>query len=254
MYINMKKHILSNAIMMVALFRIVAAVLEGFFRFIIRKNSALTPDMTDSYLWNVQLGISFLQILVSTTIFYMAWKKLNHYMKLVPINDQKEMGDLQKEFLGKNIASLSVSSISRLLQLWAVIFVGAELIYDFTSIMYRRFIAVLMEALSTGTGLSDGTFIMLYNMTHGFKYLEILTAILLGVVMTGIFLNDRFLKGLCLAILLLFLLAFSLFQMQTVSLMGRNIGIVWTSIIYHVTETLGLVLFSFYLSTRYKGL
>ena len=254
MYINMKKHILSNAIMMVAVIRIVAAALEGFCRFIIKKSSGLSPDMMDTYSWNLQMCISVLQIIVTTTVFFVSWKKLNHYMELVPKDDQKEMGDLQKEFLGKNIASLSVSSISRLLQLWAVIFVGAELIYDFTSIMYRRFIAVLMDALATGTGLSDGTFVLLYNMTHGFKYLEILTAILLGVVMTGIFLNDRFLKGFCLVTLVLFMLAFGLLRMHTVSLMGREIGIVWTSIIYHVTETLGLALFSFYLANRYKGL
>jgi hypothetical protein len=175
-------------------------------------------------------------------------------MNLIPENDQKEMGDLQKEFLGGNIASLSVSSISRLLQLWAVIFVGAELIYDFTSIMYRRFISILMDALSSGSALSDGTFVMLYNMTHGFKYLEILSAILLGVVITGIFLNDRFLKLFCLIILLVFLLAFGVLRMQTVYLLGREIGIVWTSIIYHATETLGLIVFSYYLAKRYKGL
>jgi hypothetical protein len=132
--------------------------------------------------------------------------------------------------------------------------VGAELIYVFTSIMYRRFIGILMDALSLGEGMTDGTFVMLYNMTHGFKYLEILSAILLGVVMTGIFLNDRFLKLSSMAILLVFLISFSALQMQTVYLMGREIGIVWTSLIYHVTETLGLFLLSLYLSRHYKGL
>ena len=51
-----------------------------------------------------------------------------------------------------------------------------------------------------------------------------------------------------------YLLAFGLFQMQTVSLMGREIGIVWTSIIYHITETAGLLILSLYLTKRYKGL
>jgi hypothetical protein len=164
------------------------------------------------------------------------------------------MGELQKEVFGENIASLSVESVNRLLQLWAVIFVGAELIYVFTSIMYRRFIGMLMDALSQGEAMSDGTFVMLYNMTHGFKYLEILSAILLGVVVTGIFLNDRILKISSLAILLLFLLCFGAMQMQTVYLMGREVGIVWTSLIYHATETLGLFLLSLYLTIKYKGL
>ena len=120
--------------------------------------------------------------------------------------------------------------------------------------MYRRFIGMLIDALSESDGMTDGTFVMLYNMTHGFKYLEILAAILLGVVMTGIFLNDRYLKLFSLVILVMFLLAFSVLQMQTVYLMGREIGIVWTSIIYHVTETIGLVALSVYLAKAYRGL
>ena len=135
-----------------------------------------------------------------------------------------------------------------------MIFICAELIYDFSSIMYRRFIAILMSIFDQASNLTDSTFILLYNMTHGFKYLEILVAILLGIVMTGIFLNDKYLKLASLVILILFLLSFSILQMQTVYLLGREIGIVWTSIIYHFTETLGLILLSAYLSKRYKGL
>ena len=255
MYINVKKHILSNAIMKVALTKILAAFCEGSLRVLLQRASTDSPDMLDIKLWHAQLIISLIQIFVTAIIFYRTWRKLNHYMTLVPKDDQQGMADLQKEFLGKNkIASLSISSVNRLLQLWAVIFIGAELIYLFTSIMYRRFIAMLMDALSEGSGMSDGTFVMLYNMTHGFKYLEILAAILLGVVMTGIFLNDRYLKLSSLVILLLFLGSFALFQMQTVNLMGRAVGIVWTSIIYHVTETVGLICLSLYLTKRYRGL
>ncbi len=255
MYINVKKHILSNAILTVAVTKIVAALCEGTMRIILQKASVQSPDMLDIKLWHAQLAISLIQICVTAIVFYITWRKLNHYMNLVPEDDQQGMTDLQKEYLGKNrIASLSVSSVNRLLQLWAVIFIGAELIYLFTSIMYRRFIGMLMDALSEGSGMSDGTFVMLYNMTHGFKYLEILAAILLGVVMTGIFLSDRYLKLASLIILVLFLGSFALFQMQTVYLMGREVGIVWTSIIYHTTETVGLICLSLYLSRRYRGL
>ena len=254
MYISVKKHILSSSILKVAVVKIVAAFCEGLLRIILQKTSSATPDMLDIYLWRSQLVISALQIILVAVIFYFSWQKLNHYMKLVPKEDQQGFGELQKEYLKDKIASLSVSSVNRLLQLWAVIFIGAELIYDFTSIMYRRFIAMLMDALSANSGMSDGTFVMLYNMTHGFKYMEILAAILLGVVMTGIFLNDKYLKISSLVILLLFLLSFGVLQMQTVYLMGREIGIVWTSLIYHVTETLGLVILSLYLTKAYKGL
>ena len=254
MYISVDKHVLSKAIMMTAVVKLLAAMSEGALRFILQKNNSTSPDMLDIMLWHSQIVISLIQIAITAVIFYVAWRRLNHYVSIIPEEDRRSMGELQKEFFGDNIASLSVSSVNRLLQLWAVIFVGAELIYVFTSIMYRRFIAMLMDALSSGEAMTDGTFIMLYNMTHGFKYLEILSAILLGVVMTGIFLNDRYLKLGSLAILLLFLVSFGAIQMQTVFLMGREVGIVWTSLIYHITETLGLFMLSFYLTVRYKGL
>ncbi len=255
MYINIKKHILSNTILSIAVVKIIAAICEGALRTLLEKSDLSTPDMLDIWLWRAQMASSMIQIVIILFLFYSSWKTLNHYMKLVPKEDQQGMGELQKEYFGKNkLASLSVSSVNRLLQLWAVIFIGAELIYDFTSIMYRRFIGMLMDALSSGTAMSDGTFVMLYNMTHGFKYLEILAAILLGVVMTGIFLSDRYLKIASLVILALFLVSFSRFQMQTVYLMGREVGIVWTSIIYHTTETVGLIALSYYLTKKYRGL
>ena len=254
MYISIKKHILSKAIMSTAVIKLAAAIIEGILRFFLQRANTSSPDMLDIMLWHSQLVISLIQIAITGVIFFATWRHLNRYVSVVPAEDRRSMGDLQKEYFGDNIASLSVSSVNRLLQLWAVIFVGAELIYLFTSIMYRRFIGMLMDALSSGQGMSDGTFVMLYNMTHGFKYLEILSAILLGVVMTGIFLNDRYLKLGSLAILLLFLVSFGAFQMQTVNLMGREFGIVWTSLIYHITETLGLFLLSLYLTVRYKGL
>lgn len=241
--------------MLVALVKILAALFEGFCRIVLKKSNITSPDMMDILLWDIQLVNSGIQIVIVALIFLKALKKLNHYMKVIPEDDREEFGNLQKEYLGKNnIASLSVTQVNNLLELWAVIFIGAELIYDFTSIMYRRFIGILMDALSEGSGMTDGTFVMLYNMTHGFKYLEILAAILLGVVMTGIFLNDQYLKLASLGILVVFLMAFGVLQMQTVFLMGREVGIVWTSLIYHFTETVGLVLLSFYLSTRYRGL
>lgn len=255
LYINIKKRILSSTILQVAVVKIIAACLEGALRVILKKSSITSPDMMDIVLWRAQMAISLIQIIVIAFMFFKVWKRLDHYMKLVPKEDQQGMGELQKEVFGKNkLAALSVNSVSRLLQLWAVIFIGAELIYDFTSIMYRRFIGILMDALSSGTAMSDGTFVMLYNMTHGFKYLEILSAILLGVMMTGIFLNDRYLKIASAGILVLFLVSFGVLQMQTVYLMGREVGIVWTSIIYHITETVGLVVLSRYLTKQYKGL
>jgi hypothetical protein len=73
-------------------------------------------------------------------------------------------------------------------------------------------------------------------------------------MMTAIFLRDRRLGIAVLMIAVLFLLAFGILQMQTITFTGREIGIVWTSVIFHLTETVGLFGFSVYLAKHYKGL
>ncbi len=254
MYITGKKPLLSMFILRVAIIKIVAAIIEGVIRIFVNKQSNMAPDMMDILLWRVQVIISMAQIGAVIIVFLIIWKRLKKYLKTVSDEDRTAMGELQREYLGKSLPTLSASSVSRLLQIWAVIFIGAETVYCFIAIMYRRFIGILMDALSEGTAMTDGTFVMIYNMTHGFKYVEILTAILLGVVMTAIFLQDHFLKVASVVVAALFFISFGILQMQTVNLMGKTIGIVWTSIIYHTCETVGLVMLSFYLTRRYKGL
>ncbi|MCR5475182.1 MAG: hypothetical protein K6F28_08285, partial [Lachnospiraceae bacterium] len=66
--------------------------------------------------------------------------------------------------------------------------------------------------------------------------------------------HDHYLKVAAVLITVLFLVSFGIFQMQTIELPGRQIGIVWTSVIYHLTETIGLFLMSVYLVKKYRGL
>jgi len=251
MYLSMKKHLLSKSILYVALVKIISAIFEGIVR-IIFNNNVKSPDMLDDMKFSLTVYSSIFQILVIAVIFFYSAKQMKHYMGLIPEEDKQEMADLQRNYLGNSLSTLNADSVGILLQLWAMIFIGAELVYDFSSIMYRKFISALIGVLSPDAG--DSTFVMLYNMTHGFKYLEILTAILLGVIITGIFLNDNFLKVIATLIAVLFLFSFGLLEMKTFSFLGREIGIVWSSLVYHFTETLGLVLFSLYLQKKYKGL
>jgi hypothetical protein len=254
MYLNKKRHYLSKSILLVALIKIVVTIVFAGFRILLRKYSTAAPDMLENRYWFVQQLSSGIKIISTGIIFYMAWIRLQHDIAVIPAEDREDIRSLQLEYFHGDLPALSAGSISKLLQLWTVIFVGSELIYAFTSLMYRRFIATLMNALALGDGSSSGVFILLYNMTHGFKYLQLLTGLLLGVVATGIFLKDDLLKYMSLAIVVLFLLAFGLFEMQTVLFMGKAIGIVWTSVICHLTETAGLIAFAIYLAREYKGL
>ena len=95
--------------------------------------------------------------------------------------------------------------------------------------------------------------VALYNGTHGFKYIGMFIAIILGILVTGIFLKDRFLWIFSAALTGIFMIAFVTLQMGTITIAGRDYGIVWTAVIFHLVQTIGILLLSVYLRRRYQG-
>ena len=47
-----------------------------------------------------------------------------------------------------------------------------------------------------------------------------------------------------------FVLAFAVMQMNTITLAGRTMGIVWTSVIFHALQTIGLFSIALYLRNK----
>ncbi len=252
MYFSKRTHYLSTSIMAAALIRLFGAMAEGIIRAGINRSARFAPDMLDSFLWKIQTAFCALKAASIIAVFYLSWRKLARSRNLIDEEDRLAMGTLQREVFGKELSSLSADSIEQLLLIWSVILGGAECIYFISSMIYRQFTTQLM--LLVVGGQQYDVFVPLYNLTHGFKYLEMMTAMLLGVAMTAIFLRDRYLNIVSGVIMIIFLLAFSVFQMHFISLPGRQVGIVWTSVIYHLTETVGMFLLSFYLSKHYRGL
>ena len=252
MYFSRHKHLLSVPMMLSALARLACSTCRAIIRIIMNRNNSMTPDMINTFLWRVQTFFSFFEIVVIAVVFYLTWKKLTCFRDTIEADDRKEIGRLQEETLGTKLSSLSAEAIMQLLQLWAVILIGAESVYYISSLIYRRVTSQLILLITDVNQYKD--FFSIYNQTHGFKYLAMLTAILLGIMMTAIFLRDRRLGIAVLMIAVLFLFAFGILQMQTITFTGREIGIVWTSVIFHLTETVGLFGFSVYLAKHYKGL
>ncbi len=93
-----------------------------------------------------------------------------------------------------------------------------------------------------------------YNNTHGFKYIGMFIAVMPGTIMTAIFLRDRLLKLICAGVTIFFMLAFVVVNMGSINLFGMSVGIVWTSIIFHISETVGMMGLAVYLSKMYRGL
>ncbi len=239
--------------MAAALINIITAMISGLLRLILTRNDSITAAMADEISWIIQVIISALQLILLCFLFYYAFRKLGRYMKTVAVDDREAMGKLQEEVFGTKLSVLSAEATRRLLQIWAVILIGVELIYDITSSLYREFVMQLFNMELLTGGIFSGGFTILYNSTHGFKYLGMLIAILLGIMMTGIFLDDRLLKTVASVLAVLFLIAFSVFQMNTISIFGRMVGVVWTSVIFHATETVGLLTVAVYMRTHYQG-
>ncbi|MBE5845086.1 MAG: hypothetical protein E7302_13095 [Butyrivibrio sp.] len=72
MYINIKKHILSIAIMMTAVTKICTALFEGGIRLFLNKQNISSPDMLDDLIWTSTihhvtetLGLVFLSLYLS---------------------------------------------------------------------------------------------------------------------------------------------------------------------------------------------
>ncbi len=254
MYISRKEHYLSNSILFASVVHTATNVLKFCVRAVARNYQNDYTDITDDIIWQCNALSSWLEICLITLFIFSIWKEIKKKLALVNENDQLQMAVLQQEVLGKNTPTLMGTTIYQLLQLWACILIGARLVYYICSNVYRNFVKELGDAIATENGLTTDTFVSLYNNSHGFTYISLLLAIQLGVITTGIFLKDRFLKYSPIILMSFFLISFVILGMQTVTFRGYSIGIVWTSVIFHLVETIGLFTVGMYMRKHYIGL
>ena len=252
MYIEKKNHILSKAIFVTAAANLLIEAGISIYRLILKSGKTIEPDMLSSNIWNAQQLASTLMLFIIAVVFFLAWKKLSHIRNLIPEEDRTEMAKLQEETLGGKRPILSSYSVSQLLQLWAAILLCAQLIYQATSIIYKNFI----EQLYSFADLTDDeTTVMLayiYNNSHGFKYIGMFIAITVGIFITGVFLRDKLLRTVSIVLILLYVAAISVTNMHTINIFGHQIGVVWTSVLFHFLQTIGLIVLSIYLAKEKK--
>lgn len=263
MYINRRTHYLSTALFWAAGIHVFSNAILGTVRYLVGKSDTLSsygPQMVNTVNIIAQMAVSAVQVILMAIVFFTAFDKLKKSLSVISEADRLHMAALQQEALGKSLPTLTGDSIGKLLELWGAILIGVRMVYDVCGLVYRKFIMDLMSMSSAATGavqsasIGRGSFVTIYNNTHGFKYVGLLVAILLGILMTGIFLNDRLLKFITMILMAFFLLSFVLLGMQTFNFGGYSVGIVWTSVIFHLVETLGLLTLGIYLRKRYIGL
>lgn len=144
----------------------------------------------------------------------------------------------------------------KLLGIWGVIFIPIQIINDFCVLLYTRMLQIVEYVLVQSEIDTDGQlYALIYDSTHGFKYICIFLAILLGVIVTAVILERRFLVWFSLIYATAFMVAFTIFRMQSFNLAALNnitIGINWTSLIFHVLTTLGLFFVGLYIYMLYR--
>ncbi len=252
MYLSPEKHILSHTLMQVAIIRLLGAILGGLIRFLLRNTNRF-PDMSNKTITTIQIFLSALILIVSLALMLRAMKLVSRQLNLVPESECREIALLQEDFLGDRNAALSAEVTLKLLQIWSVILIGVQVIYDISTLIYRKFATYLARLLVETETSAENTYVYLYNLTHGFKYQGMFLALLLGAMVTGIFLNDRLMKTSIIIVCILYLLSMAGLEMSSFSFMGQNIGIVWSSVIFHTIETLGLVGMALHLRIHYHG-
>ena len=256
MFLSKDLHILSSALMQTAVLNIASDGVDAVFRKVMAsKISALLPMTGNDYVWYGELFLSTIQIVITFVIFLRARRILTRKMGLVPKNDQSEMAKLQEEYIPDGISTLSMYSIYQLFRIWAFILIGIRIVYDVSSIAYRRMVSEITLMLSDINNVAiSGNLVRMYNNSHGFKYIGMFMAVVIGIFVTGVFLKDRILKIMSAALSSLFMLTFLFVNISSISFRGLFIGVVWTSVFFHILETVGLVILSVYLSKKYRGL
>ena len=253
MYLNKDQHILSSCLALSAMLNMFLQLVNVIIRMVWGRYSS-EPDMLNDVIWYSQVITQAIIIAFTCYIFYRAIIQLRTLESKFDADDSDELGLLQKEYLSNQISTLKLESIYQLLQTWAGILVWTEVMYILTSAQYRDFVSKLYATIPTDTLSSAYDFADIYNSTHGFKYIGMFTALILGLFVTGVFLRDRTLKTASIVLSIVFMIAFGGFQMVTFVTSVKIISIVWTSVIFHCVETVGLVVLAMYLSRHYKGL
>lgn len=255
MHLSKDKHILSNTILKVAVINACAEILGGLVRMILTKGSySDKPDMLNKMVFGTGLSITCVAFLINVAVFALTQKKLKQYKNIFSSEDMEEVEKLQKQYNPTGISTLDIVTTENLLKIWAVILLGIALVYEITTIIYKNFINNLTNMVNISDPQVYEAYVNLYNQTHGFKYSGMLIAVIIGIMITGITLKDRFIRVVAAELMVMFMLAFIFFQQSSFVIGGRAIGIVWTSVIYHLIETVGLMVYALYLRKKYKGM
>lgn len=252
MYINKNKHIVSSFLIIAAIVKCAMMVCVALGRAIFSRSGAEIVAL-NTKVERLELVTAVIQLVIISIVFLIYEKDIVHIKKVIPKEDFAEVALLQQEYSNNNISVLRLDQIDSLLKLWAFILVVMQIIYNFTTELYEQMI-MNMQAIVLQSGMDGEIFIQLYNRSHGFKYICMMSAIMIGIFVSGLFLDDKTLIFTSIGMLCLFMITFMFISSSSMSMLGKNMEIVWSSILFHLFDTAGLLVSAIYIRIRYQGM
>jgi len=134
-----------------------------------------------------------------------------------------------------------------LLNIWGIVFVGVQIYYYLEMIFYDRILEDYFELVDAGEAYNA-----FYAGTHGFKYAPMFVGIMFGIAMTGIMLKDKFVIICALVLSVLYLFFFGFQDMAFLSFRNTTVGIVLCSALFHIIQSVGILLLGIFLKLKYK--
>lgn len=145
--------------------------------------------------------------------------------------------------------------VRKLLFIWGIILIPVQLVYDLSILVFNRMLGMIWLILNTTYKEgNDVLYAMFYDGSHGFKYLGMFMAIILGLIITGVILERNKLIYISGILSILFMIFFAAINMKTMNLdmLSFNVGVNFTSLLFHLLTTIGLGFLGIYIIKSYR--
>jgi len=145
--------------------------------------------------------------------------------------------------------------VRKLLFIWGVILIPIQLICDISTLLYNRLLDLIWMILSqTNVDNYEALYALFYDSSHGFKYMGMFIAVVIGIVLTGVILERRNLIIISTVLMTVFMVLFAAINMRTASfdILSINIGVNFTSVLFHSLMTIGLFILGVYIFKSYR--
>lgn len=133
-----------------------------------------------------------------------------------------------------------------MITIWGFVTIGVQVLYYISSYYYGMLVNEMMSDLSP---YEYGTF---YASTHVFKYAPMFIGLVMGIMITGAMLKDKWLVLVCILLSIAYISCYGMEDMIPIVLPnGSQLGLVIPALIFHITESIGMLMIGIYCKKKY---